>query len=127
MTLPPAAIADFASLPGGLEEVVASVTDSTALTAVVAKADAVVHAAAITAGAERERTNARDVVDVNVCGTQTVLDAVAAVGTVDRFAYVSSGAVYGERTFQKERIDKATTPVPVSLYAITKLAGEQLT
>lgn len=124
--LPPAAQRDFAGLPGSLREVAADITDAAALGAAMAGADLVIHAAAITAGAERELREARRVVAVNVVGTQAVLDAVAAAGTVNRLVYVSSGAVYGERAFGSEPIDEATPPEPASLYGITKLAGEHL-
>lgn len=124
--LPNAARSDFAALPGSLHEVIADVTDPAAMADAVAGADVVIHAAAITAGIERERDHARRVVEVNVMGTQTVLDAVVAAGGVRRFVYVSSGAVYGEQAFGVGPISETTTPEPVSLYAITKLAGERL-
>ncbi len=84
------------------------------------------HGAAITADADRERSEARRVVEVNVVGTQTVLDAIVAAATVRRVVYVSSGAVYGDRGFGATPVDETTPPGPISLYAITKLAGEQL-
>ncbi len=87
--------------------------------------DVVIHAAAVTAGAERERTDARTIVDVNVGGTQSVLDACARNG-VRRMVHVSSGAVYGAATFRTDTLDETTSVEPVGLYGITKLAAEQL-
>jgi len=124
--LPDGARNDFDRLPGSLHEAVADVTDPSAIVAALAGADVVIHCAAITSGAERERRDARRIIEVNVIGTQTVLDAVAAVGTVRRVVYVSSGAIYGDRVFGSLPVDEATPPEPASLYAITKLTGEQL-
>jgi len=85
----------------------------------------VIHAAAVTAGAERERTDARTIVDVNVSGTQSVLDACSR-NDVGRVVHVSSGAVYGAATFGTDTLDETTHVEPVGLYGITKLAAEQL-
>ena len=85
----------------------------------------VIHAAAITAGLERERTSAREIVEVNVGGTQSVLDACTASG-VQRMLYLSSGAVYGEAAFGAGQLSETTAAVPVGLYGATKLAGEFL-
>jgi UDP-glucose 4-epimerase len=124
--VPAVARADFARLPGSLHDAVADVTDPAAMTEAMAGADVVIHGAAITAGTARERIGARRVVEVNVLGTQTVLDALAEAATVRRVVFVSSGAVYGDRAFGSNPIDEATPPEPSSLYAITKLTGEQL-
>ena len=85
----------------------------------------VIHAAAITAGLERERTSAREIIEVNVGGTQSVLDACTASG-VQRMLYLSSGAVYGEAAFGIEKLSETTAAVPAGLYGATKLAGEFL-
>ena len=75
---------------------------------------------------DRERTDARVIVDVNVGGTQSILDACDASG-VPRLVYVSSGAVYGDLTFvDAEELVETTCVAPTGLYGITKLAGEQL-
>jgi len=87
--------------------------------------DLVIHAAAVTAGAERERSQARTIVDVNVGGTQSVLDACSEVG-VKHLLHVSSGAVYGSVTFGEQPISEVTTGDPSTLYGITKLVAEQL-
>jgi nucleoside-diphosphate-sugar epimerase len=85
----------------------------------------VIHGAAVTAGPDRERIDARTIVDVNVGGTQSVLDACTAAG-VSRLLYISSGAVYGTATFGAETLDETSAVEPVSLYGITKHAGERL-
>ena len=85
----------------------------------------VIHAAAITSGVERERTSAQAIVNVNVGGTQSVLDACTGSG-VQRMLYLSSGAVYGEAAFGAEQLSETTAVVPAGLYGATKLAGEFL-
>jgi nucleoside-diphosphate-sugar epimerase len=103
------------------------IRDAAAVDEVVAdyRPDVVIHAAAVTAGIDRERSDARTVVDVNVGGTQSVLDACRKNG-VGRIVHVSSGAVYGAATFGSETLDETTLVEPSGLYGITKLAAEQL-
>lgn len=59
---------------------------------------------------------------VNVGGTVSLLEAVRDVG-VRRLVLASSGAIYGEQATQPLRED--LTPVPLSPYAVSKLAAEQ--
>jgi nucleoside-diphosphate-sugar epimerase len=103
------------------------IRDGAAVSEVVAsfQPDVVIHAAAVTAGADRERSEARTIVDVNVGGTQSVLDACR-TNEVGRIVHVSSGAVYGPATFGTETLDETTCVEPVGLYGITKLAAERL-
>ncbi len=103
------------------------IRDGSAVGDVVARhrPDVVIHAAAVTAGVDRERSQARTIVDVNVGGTQSVLDACSK-SDVSRFVYVSSGAVYGAATFGTETLDETTPVHPVGLYGITKCGAEQL-
>lgn len=103
------------------------IRDGAAVDDVVARyrPDLVIHAAAVTAGADRERSDARTIVDVNVGGTQSVLDACRRNG-VGRIVHVSSGAVYGAATFGTKTLDETTLVQPTGLYGITKLAAEQL-
>ena len=110
---------------------VADVRDADAMAEIVCRQrpEIVIHAAAVTAGGDRERRDARTVIEVNVGGTQSILDACAAAG-VPRLLHVSSGAVYGPATFGTEPLDEsmlvAPTFPPPSYYGITKLAAEQV-
>ena len=86
----------------------------------------VVHAAAMTPGVARERTEGRATFEVNVLGTLTALEA-AATHAIGRFVYVSSGAVYGRSAFEVRVLDEAkTAPAPENFYAVSKLAAERL-
>jgi UDP-glucuronate 4-epimerase len=65
------------------------------------------------------------VIDVNIGGTQSILDACSNAG-VGRLVHVSSGAVYGPATFGPDLLDETTTVAPTTYYGITKLAAEQV-
>lgn len=120
-----AALAEVGPVPR-LE--VVDVRDADAVAAVMERhrPNVVIHTAAVTAGPERERTEARTVIDVNIGGTQSVLDACTATG-VARLVHVSSGAVYGPGTFGPNLLEETTPVAPTTYYGITKLAAEQLT
>ncbi len=85
--------------------------------------DAVVHLAAM-AGVRPSIENPSLYTDVNVNGTQLLLDAAIANKT-KRFVFASSSSVYGGRSgeefLETDRVDR-----PLSPYAATKVAGEQL-
>jgi UDP-glucose 4-epimerase/UDP-glucuronate 4-epimerase len=90
-------------------------------------ATCVVHLAAITPDARRERDDPSAIVEVNIGGTIALLDAVAAAPQVRRVVVMSSVAVYGfsppaASGFYDEGL---SPPQPAALYGITKLASEQ--
>jgi nucleoside-diphosphate-sugar epimerase len=83
----------------------------------------VVHLAAVTAAPERERRQAKAVLDVNLGGLAAVLTACAAL-KVKRFIYVSSIAVFGPDTADGALLEEETPHDPRTLYALTKSTGE---
>ncbi len=86
---------------------------------------AILHAAVITASVERERRDAATIASVNLVGAINLLDAGRA-RDVPRIVYLSSASVYGESAFGRAELDEErTTPVPDTLYAITKYAAER--
>jgi len=103
------------------------VASGSATTALVdaARADLVVHGAAITAiPPEVERARFVETADVNVLGTLRVLDAIRRAGA-RRTVVVSSGSVYGVRAdFAPVTEDDAERPWGV--YPMTKWAAEAL-
>ncbi len=125
---PPAEVRQrFAALAGRLIPVEGDVRSSTDLDRALRAGDAdrVLHAAAITAGPERERADPESVLSVNVLGTVAALQA-AARHRLARFVFVSSVAVYGAPPPGCAAFDEQETcPRPVTLYAISKLAAEQ--
>lgn len=89
--------------------------------------DCVVHAAAVTPNEQRERKDARRIVDVNIGGTVNLMERAIAHGGIRRIVVVSSVAVYGfsapasSGCFEEE----ISHPAPAALYGISKLAAEQ--
>ena len=86
---------------------------------------AVMHLAAITASTERDAKEPQLVAQVNLVGTLNVLEAAKKRG-VKRFVHASTGAVFGPAGIgaaaplrEDHRVE------PVSMYAITKYAGER--
>ena len=87
----------------------------------------IVHAAVFTATREDiERQESRFIVDINVAGTTNVLELARHL-SIERFLYVSSGAVYGEGRGAEENLHEDIQLHPRSLYASTKYMSELLT
>ena len=59
---------------------------------------------------------------VNILGTINLLEASAAVGTQKVIFASSGGAIYGE--VREAPVDENSTTVPISPYAVSKIAGE---
>lgn len=86
--------------------------------------DRVVIAAAVTADRARELRDPASIVAVNTGAVAETIRCAASAG-VSRIVHLSSAAVYGGNDRSASALDEETTlPAPVSLYAITKLAGE---
>ena len=89
--------------------------------------DKIVHAAVFTVNRrDLETQRSRDVVGINIEGTANMLELARSL-QVDRFLYVSSGAVYGAASGGDQTLNEDTPPVPQNLYGITKYASELLT
>ena len=86
----------------------------------------IVHAAVFTGiQADIETERSRNIVDINVLGTANLLDLSCDL-PLERFLYVSSGAVYGLARGIEENLSEEATLYPRSLYASTKYTSEQL-
>ncbi|HTP97436.1 MAG TPA: NAD(P)-dependent oxidoreductase, partial [Burkholderiales bacterium] len=117
-----------ASRPGRLRVVEGDVRDDGALAALFRNAGParLVHAAAVTAGEEREARDPQSIVSVNVGGTAAVLQA-AQHNRVGRIVCLSSGSAYGESLFGAGPLHEEATPArPATLYGITKFAAEKV-
>jgi len=125
---PPAALADFASLPGRLSVCVGDVRSAADLDTAfdVATVSRVVHAAAVTASVERERTDPRAIMDVNLQGLIDVIETMLRK-KVSRILLASSIAVYGFPAAGPDGTltEQECVPSPTTLYGISKLAAEQ--
>ncbi len=127
--------------------VTGDIRDAALVRKLVAESDYVIHAAALAdvAACTREPLAA---IDINIAGTQTVLDAVAASARVRRMVFVSSASVYGDGTPEEThsqdlltmrqlleavhgrippQFHEGHTLRPVSVYGNTKAWGEEQT
>jgi UDP-glucose 4-epimerase len=109
-------------MTGKLELVEASIVDPEAVAKAMRGVEVVFHQAAIPSVA-RSVENPAASVTANVLGTTIVLQAAREAG-VRRLIYAASSSAYGDTpTLPKV---ETMTPAPLSPYAVSKLAGEQL-
>jgi nucleoside-diphosphate-sugar epimerase len=104
----------------GEEAVAASVTDLAAMTAACGGADAVIHLGGIPREAAWER-----VLDVNINGTYTVLEAARLAG-VPRVVIASSNHAVGFSPLGAGPVPDYAFPAPDTFYGVSKAAGEAL-
>ncbi len=125
--LPALAHAAMARLPGRYLDLIGDVRDAALVARLFAehRFDAVVAAAAITAGPERERAGPASIIEVNLAGVARMLEAAEAAG-VRRLVCFSSTAAVGERAFGAASVLETDRPEPLTLYGITKAALEDL-
>jgi UDP-glucose 4-epimerase len=83
--------------------------------------DYVVHLAALL-GVKRTEQNRLRCLDLNINGTRNILDAAVRAG-IKKVVFSSSSEVYGEPL--KTPISESDRLHPKSVYAVTKLAGEE--
>src|SRR6266436_3230589 len=135
-----AALRYFASVADRLDVVVADVTRPDTWRAAFAGGDIthIVHGATITplsrgtaaeSKREPEAENPGRIIDVNVMGTVAVLDWARTLPRLQRFIYVSSGAVYKQHGPDRpgEPLPEDGYVMPRRLYGISKLASELIT
>ncbi len=115
--------ANVAGWRGGAALIEGDLREPAVLAHALQGVDAVIHLAA-RAGVRASLAEPSLYVDVNVTGTQVLLDGLRTAG-VDRLVYASSSSVYGARSQGPFREDDPVL-APVSPYAATKLAGEHL-
>lgn len=126
--VPAAARTYFERLSGRLTCEIGDVCDGPGLRRILQQHNItkIVHGAAITAGADRERTQPHPVIQVNLVGTLEVLEAALCQG-VQQVVQLGTGSVYGARVKQEGTLDPdSDAPIPDSLYGITKYAAERL-
>ncbi len=100
-----------------------SILDSAALRDAMFDCDGVIHLAAHL-GVQRTERNRLRCLDININGTQKVLDACVMSGKVKKIIYASSSEVYGEPL--SNPINENAITQGKTVYAVSKLAGEEL-
>lgn len=88
----------------------------------IGEVDAILHLAALISGYD-SLTAPDDYVDVNIGGLLRVID-FATARHVPRIVFASSSTIYGNQG--EIALTEATPPDPLTVYALTKLAGEHL-
>ncbi len=114
---------DLVPLPEseGLEHFQGSILDITDLSSAMRDCDVIVHLAALL-GVENSEKRRLACLNINIQGTIMVLEACAKERS-KKFIYASSSEVYGEG--DGSPIHEDTPLNPKSIYAISKLAGEE--
>jgi GDP-4-dehydro-6-deoxy-D-mannose reductase len=99
--------------------------DATLAVVRAARPDAVIHLAARSFVPE-SFADPRGTLEVNLLGTLNLLMALKAAAFAGRLIYVSSGDVYGRVPDSELPVDETRWPAPLSPYAVSKVAAEQL-
>jgi UDP-glucose 4-epimerase len=116
-------------LPSPHTDVVASITNRTAVRAALAGVDAVLHAATLHKPHVGSHSR-QQFVDTDVSGTLILLEESAAAG-VGAFVYTSTTSVFGRALTPGEGAPAAwvtedVVPRPRNIYGVTKIAAEDL-
>lgn len=86
----------------------------------------IIHCAAITPNADRERTAGDQVIDVNITGSAAMCAAALGCG-IERFVLVSSSEVFGiDDLADGSYVDEESQKLAGTLYGISKIASEQI-
>jgi UDP-glucose 4-epimerase len=113
---------EIASL-GKLTLAYGSILDRHAIRDAMNGANVVIHLAAML-GVKKTEDNKLGCIEVNITGTDNVL-AAAVMNGVQKFVFASSSEVYGEP--DTNPINESQTTKGKTVYAVTKIAGEELT
>ena len=108
---------------GNLELSYGSILDRNAVREAMKDIDAVFHLAAML-GVKKTEDDMLGCIEVNITGTDNVLDAAVAHG-VKKFIFASSSEVYGEP--DSNPINENQSTKGKTVYGVTKIAGEELT
>jgi len=100
-----------------------SIMDKISLAEAMKNCDAVVHLAAYL-GVERTEKNKSKCIEINIEGTKNVIDVINKTKSVKKTIFASSSEVYGE-PISNPVSEKAITQGK-TVYAVTKLAGEEM-
>lgn len=104
-----------------VEKVRGSVLDATAVCSAAKGCEYVVHLAALI-GVGRTEIKRMECLNINILGTVNVLDACIKEN-VEKILFSSSSEIFGEVTGPP--VEEDSPKHPVSIYAVTKLAGEE--
>lgn len=111
------------SFPADVQVVLGDLRDARAMRAATADCAGVLHLAGKAHVLNEKQSDVRDYNDINVVGTQNVLEGAVASGA-SRVVFASTVKVFGETTVGC--VDESKPPLPETPYAQSKWAAEQL-
>ena len=100
-----------------------SIMDKVSLLDAMKECDVVIHLAAYL-GVERTEKNKSKCIEININGTQNVIDCINKLKSVKKILFASSSEVYGEPI--ENPVSEKSLTQGKTIYAITKLAGEEI-
>ena len=101
--------------------VLGSIHDNEKLSSAVEVCDIVIHLAAAV-GVKNTENNPINTLDTNIIGTKNILESCSK-HKIKKIIFSSSSEVYGEP--KQIPIDESQTPIPITTYGVSKLAGEE--
>lgn len=110
------------ALPKGVKIFYGSILDRSSIREAMDGCDGLIHLAAYL-GVRRTENNKLRCIEINVEGTKNILDCAVAQGT-RKIVFSSSSEVYGEP--DENPITEEMMPQGKTIYAVTKLMGEEL-
>lgn len=110
------------AIPERVKVFYGSILDTSSIREAIDGCDKVIHLAAVL-GVRRTEVNRLRCIEINIEGTKKVLDCAIQHG-VERFVFGSSSEVYGEPL--ENPITETAITQGKTVYAISKLAGEEL-
>lgn len=109
-------------IPEGIKIFYGSILDSVSLRSAMADCDIVIHLAALL-GVRRSEQDKLNCIEINIAGTKNILDC-AVQHKIKKIVFASSSEVYGEPL--ENPISENAITQGKTVYAVTKLAGEEL-
>ena len=126
-SMPDSAIKEFNKLPGSFDLLKGDVRDSDSIAKAMKQGPkSVIYGAAITSGIERDISNPKATIEVNLMGFLNVLECARSLDAC-RIINLSSSGAYGDAAFGNNVLFEADTdPDPKTIYAVTKFASERI-
>jgi nucleoside-diphosphate-sugar epimerase len=115
--------ADFSGLES-VEQLKGNITDASAITSAIKGADVVIHLAALLP--PKSEVNREVTWNVNVGGTEKVINAILSLNPSIQLIFSSSVTTYGDSTKEKYPIRTDCRQNPLDIYAESKIASEEL-
>ncbi|OGV72781.1 MAG: hypothetical protein A3K19_28290 [Lentisphaerae bacterium RIFOXYB12_FULL_65_16] len=110
------------AIPADAKVFFGSIADPASLRAAMRDCDAIIHLAALL-GVQRSESDKLQCIEINIDGTKNVLEC-AVQHRIRKIVFASSSEVYGEPVANP--VTEETPTQGKSVYAVTKLAGEEL-